>query len=147
MNQRLDPRPVAICGRPVQSRNDFANKFKQSETTGSGISSARDMSPLRADPGSLHEHAQVGSVHEYTDGVDCIENDITSEVTPTPPLFLLCLALGMFFGLAAAVCAFALGMRLLPLIAVYSAVGSAVFLASAVVLTLLSSENCDEGGR
>lgn len=144
MNQRLDPRAVAISGRPEQSRNDSAKKFEPSETTSGGSFSARDMSSLRADPGSLHEHAQVGSVQEYTNGVDCIENDITSEVTPTPPLFLLCLALGMFFGLSAAVCAFAMGMRLLPLIAVYSAVGSAVFLASAVALSLLSPENFDE---
>lgn len=58
------------------------------------------------------------------------------------PAFLLFIMIGMVMGCVSVIIAMTMGLRLLPILAVYCSVGSAVTLGSAVVFALLKTESC-----
>ncbi|MEO9601660.1 MAG: hypothetical protein ABJ263_16840 [Tateyamaria sp.] len=95
---------------------------------------------------SLNTSAEIGillqpsfnTIEYNTNGVVCMRHAENSDVPPQKPLFLACLILGVFLGLLGALCALIMGMEFLSILATYSAVGAATFLASAVTITLLN---------
>lgn len=145
MDQRPNRQVAAKYGLITPVRREPNKKFSNTIALDSRALSRPDTSSGKENTRPLLGQAQGGTEHDYNKSIESLEIDLsridlTDEETSKPPIFLACLALGGFFGLVAVAYAYSMGMQMLSLIAVYSAVGCAISLASAVVINLLSSE-------